>query len=421
MKSNRTVITTTVSALLCLLAAFKSSIIDLPSLGDLAVNTFNTSNWYEISLEQGESGILPSFPYNPPIYVLLIVSGALVKTVNQVGFETNSYWPLNLSVMIAYLSACFGLARLSNRSGRSRIATLSIILNPLGLYYCFFLGQLDILAVALLVWSMVLLTEQRTWLSAILASASIVAVKPQHALLGIALAAVYFALLKPNRRKWATSRWFVLIIILTVFTNVAYRLIPFYAESLAVNPQAQRLGWSSLFELFDGAYVVSRPLVFMFLALLAIFIVTSRFQPQMPEAILISAGALVAAFQASFGHTFGLTIFIFPLIVMALKSETRIETRLIIHTIGALCLVSWGTGLVGDVSEIFGLNFFANLAVQAPTVFAIEYSSLLISLEFICLVSCAIFGLALLAGWKIGGPGDEKADRFPSGFEVESK
>ncbi|MBK7846558.1 MAG: hypothetical protein IPJ73_03930 [Zoogloea sp.] len=140
--------------LAALLIYGKPGIIDMIPLGEVIGGIREGINFYTISTLQGQDGHL-IFPYNPPAYFLLGILSEAHGVLTSLGLPPpQPHALLQLLLFLVYAGFAANLSRIATDLNlpllRGRTLYYFILLNPLGLYYTVFLGQIDLIAIALL-------------------------------------------------------------------------------------------------------------------------------------------------------------------------------------------------------------------------------------------------------------------------------
>jgi len=107
-------------------------------------------------------------------------------------------------------------------------------------------------------------------------------------------------------------------------------------------------------------------------------------------------GAQVSAFQFSYAHTFGLSIFIFPALIVSCLSANHIIKRYFLYIFSIGMLISWGTGLVGDFSNLWGKEFFKSSGILNQIIMGLPYATILHTLEYVSYLFFAFVFLNVL-------------------------
>lgn len=367
----------------------KPGIIDMPPLGQVIEGIREGVNFYTVSALQGQAGSLPIFPYNPPAYFLLAVLSEGQGVLDSLGIGPAPrhgllHWLLFATYLglAGLMTAIVQVLRLPLLQGRPLF--YFILLNPLGLYYTVFLGQVDLIVVTLLMGGLYQLHVRKAWPSAfVLLLAGLCFAKPQHllalppiGLLGIALA---------DRR--AAGRHLTFMIALSASCGLVYAafsLAPGFYEALGTNPQAQRLAWSEWWSLFGGAISINRPVGYAMIAtLILIYLMPERVrQSEAPVALgALGMALIMACFQASFAHTFGLAIFLFPAVIILATSSHSLFKACLLSVCSTGILVTWGLGLDGDFTTAFSPSGKGLSTLTETRLAGIPYTSLVHSIE----------------------------------------
>lgn len=383
----------------CLL---KVGLIDLFAFGSVVRGLQFGLNYYVHDILEGTTGKLTMFPYNP-LSLLWMQSLAVIDSDLQVmGLHLRSYALVNLSIFVAYVWLCLELTALLRVrwQGGTRALFLLMVLNPFGLYYTIFLGQLDVIAVAMLVsGSRRLLNSGATVAGLGLVVLGLVFVKPQHALVLPALVIALFA----ARGKALKVRVLLVATLVALACLIVYWLygqVPAFAHSLATNPQAERIGWSTWFQLFGDAVVINRPLAFMVIVFLVLAYRVRVVEDvcDVWKVVALSTAALTAWFQASYAHTFGISMLMYPALMLMVTESEDYWRGAGLWLSSILLLVAWGTGTVGDASQLLGLSLFTPERVQSLTVAGINYPSLLLTVETATYIAFGVLLLLRLLG-----------------------
>ncbi|MBK6653041.1 hypothetical protein [Zoogloea sp.] len=303
-----------------LLIYCKPGIIDMLPLGEVIGGIREGINFYTVSTLQGQGGSLPIFPYNPPAYFLMGVLSEAHGVLTSLGLPPpQPHALLQLLLFVIYAGLAARLATIASELGlpllRGRRLYYFILLNPLGLYYTVFLGQIDLSAIALLISGLHRLHARRAAGSAfLLLLAGLSFAKPQHLLALPALLLLGIGLSDPKEAR--RYHLFVLTLALACgLTYLAFTLAPGFYTALGTNPQTPRLAWSTWWTMLSDSIVINRPVGYALISSLLLIHLMPERVPSRQQ--LIAVGALgiaftVAAFQASFAHTFGLAIFCIP-------------------------------------------------------------------------------------------------------------
>lgn len=378
----------------CLL---KVGVIDQPPLGSVVRGLQFGLNYYVHDIVVGTTGQLTIFPYNPLSLLWLQSLAVIDRDFQMLGLNLRSYALVSLSIFVAYLWLCLELTTLLRAGWRGSVRALFflLLLNPFGLYYTIFLGQVDIISVALLVSGGRRLLHARGSFAGLgMIVLGLVFAKPQHALLLPAMVIALFA-----ARSHALRGRVLLVATVVALASISaywlYGLVPGFVDSLATNPQAARIGWATWFHLFGDAVVINRPLAFLLIVflLLAYQVRAAADAYDAWKVVLLSTAAFTAWFQASYAHTFGISILMYPAMMLMVTETEDSWQRAGLWLSSILLLVAWGTGAVGDASQVLGLSLFTPERVQSLTVGGINYPSLLATVETGAYIA---FGLLLL-------------------------
>jgi len=382
----------------------KPGIIDMLPLGQVIEGIREGVNFYTVSTLQGQAGALPIFPYNPPAYFLLAVLSEAQGVLDSLGLgPAPRHGLLQWLLFVTYLglawlmTAIVQALRLPLLQGRPLF--YFILLNPLGLYYTLFLGQIDAIVVCLLMGGLYQLHVRKAWLPAFaLLLTGLCLAKPQHllalpplALLGIAL---------ENRR--AAGRHLAFMVALSACCGLAYAafsLAPGFYAALDANPQTGRLAWSEWWALFGGAISINRPIGYAMIATLTlIYLMPERVRHAGTPVALgaLGMGIIVACFQASFAHTFGLAIFLFPAVIILATSSHSLLKACLLSVFSAGLLASWGLGLEGDFTMAFDPSGAGLGALIETRLAGIPYTSVVHSVE-----TAAYLGFAALCSLQL--------------------
>lgn len=366
----------------CLL---KVGVIDQHAFGAVVRGLQFGLNYYVHDILVGTTGQLTKFPYNPLSLFWLQSLAVIDRDFQMLGLHLHSYALVSLSIFAAYFWLCLELTALLRTDWRGSVRALFflLLLNPFGLYYTIFLGQVDIIAVALLVSGSRRLLHSRVSFAGLgLIVLGLVFAKPQHALLIPAMMIALFAV-HSHALKGRVLLVTTVVALVGIGVYWLYGLIPAFADSLATNPQAARIGWAIWFHLFGDAVVINRPLAFMLICFLVLAYRVRAVKDAYDtwKVVVFSVAALTAWFQASYAHTFGISILMYPaMMLMVIESEDYWRaTGLWLSSI--LLLVGWGTGAVGDASQVLGLSLFTPERVQSLILGGINYPSLLATVE----------------------------------------
>lgn len=393
-------------------ALAKVGVIDYRALGEVVRGLHFGFNYYVHDALLGASGRLTIFPYNPLSLLWTQWLSGVDADLLAVGIHLRSYSLISLSVFGAYLWMCMELSALLLPHWRwsRRSLFLILLLNPFGLYYAVFLGQIDIIAIALVVagGSQVLRRGGFACGTTLLILAAVFS-KPQHALV---LPAMVLAMLAA--KDLALKGRLLLSVLAAGFSVAAvywlYSQVPAFALSLRDNPQAARVGWATWYQVFGDSVVVNRPIAFLMMAFL---LVACRVRAVTTEGevwcvLVLALAALTAWFQASYAHTFGMAILMYPAIMlMAVECKDRWRGA-VLWLASILLLCDWGTGTVDDFTRGFGLHLFSGQSLQRLTLLGINYPSLLMTLEMGAYMA---FGLLLVIRLLAGAQGNTPANQ----------
>lgn len=375
----------------------KIGVIDQAAFGEVVRGLHFGVNYYVHDSLVGTNGKLTIFPYNPLSLIWMQSLAVIDSDLRLIGVYLHSYALINFTIFMAYLWLCLELLQLyrPHWKGSTRTLFLILLLNPFGLYYTIFLGQIDVITVALIIAGSKRVLQSSWSLSGIgLLVLGLVFAKPQHALILPALIVSLFAA-SENALKMRLLRIIVGVISGSLIVYWLYARVPAFAQSLATNPQADRIGWATWFQLFGDAVVINRPLAFMIIVfLVVVYRVRPVVQPYGAWRVsILSLAVLASWFQASYAHTFGISILMYPAIMlMVIESEDAWRgTWLWLSSI--ILLIGWGTGAVGDASNIIGLSLFAPERINSVVMAGINYPSLLATIETGAYIA---FGILLL-------------------------
>jgi hypothetical protein len=387
-----------VMAGLSMWCVLKTGVIDLPPLGVVVRGLQFGLNYYVHDILVGTTGRLTIFPYNPLSLFWLQSLAVMDRDFQMLGLHLRSYALVSLSIFVAYVWLCLELTASLRAGWRGSVRALFFLLlfNPFGLYYTIFLGQVDVITLALLVSGGRRLLGTKVRFSGLgMIILGLLFAKPQHALLLPAILISLFAA-RSNALK-VRILWVATAVALAIISAywLLYGLVPAFADSVATNPQAARIGWATWFHLFGDAVVINRPLAFMLICFLVLAyrskIVADAYEAW--KVVVLSIAALTAWFQASYAHTFGISILMYPAIMLMVTESEDYWRGAILWLSSILLLVGWGTGTVGDASQVLGLSLFTPERVHSLTLAGINYPSLLNTLETGAYIA---FGVLLL-------------------------
>ncbi|WP_374494666.1 hypothetical protein [Zoogloea sp.] len=373
--------------LAALLIYGKPGIIDMIPLGEVIGGIREGINFYTISTLQGQDGHLPIFPYNPPAYFLLGILSEAHGVLTSLGLPPpQPHALLQLLLFLVYAGLAANLSRIATDLNlpllRGRKLYYFILLNPLGLYYTVLLGQIDLIAIALLMAGLHRLHAHGARGSAfLLLLAGLTFAKPQHLLALPALLLLGIGLSDPREAR-RNHLFVTALAVACVLTYLAFTLAPGFYTALGSNPQAPRLAWSTWWTMLSDAIVINRPIAYALISsLLLVYLMPERVRSRQD---LIAVGALgmaftVASFQASFAHTFGLAIFLYPAVIFICLGSTSLLKASLLSTASLGLVAAWGTGPVGDFTAAFGLQALSSL--PDSVVAGIRYPSLIHSIE----------------------------------------
>lgn len=386
-----------------LLIYCKPGIIDMLPLGEVIGGIREGINFYTVSTLQGQGGSLPIFPYNPPAYFLMGVLSEAHGVLTSLGLPPpQPHALLQLLLFVIYAGLAARLATIASELGlpllRGRRLYYFILLNPLGLYYTVFLGQIDLIAIALLISGLHRLHARRAVGSAfLLLLAGLSFAKPQHLLALPALLLLGIGLSDPKEAR--RYHLFVLTLALACgLTYLAFTLAPGFYTALGTNPQTPRLAWSTWWTMLSDSIVINRPVGYALISSLLLIHLMPERVPSRQQ--LIAVGALgiaftVAAFQASFAHTFGLAIFLYPAVIILCVSTGSLLKACLLSIASWGLVAAWGTGVVDDFTVAFGLKALASL--PDSTLADIRYPSLIQTIETSLHLAFAVLFIIQLA------------------------
>lgn len=386
-----------------LLIYCKPGIIDMLPLGEVIGGIREGINFYTVSTLQGQGGSLPIFPYNPPAYFLMGVLSEAHGVLTSLGLPPpQPHALLQLLLFVIYAGLAARLATIASELGlpllRGRRLYYFILLNPLGLYYTVFLGQIDLIAIALLISGLHRLHARRAVGSAfLLLLAGLSFAKPQHLLALPALLLLGIGLSDPKEAR--RYHLFVLTLALACgLTYLAFTLAPGFYTALGTNPQTPRLAWSTWWTMLSDSIVINRPVGYALISSLLLIHLMPERVPSRQQ--LIAVGALgiaftVAAFQASFAHTFGLAIFLYPAVIILCVSTGSLLKACLLSIASWGLVAAWGTGVVDDFTVAFGLKALASL--PDSMVAEIRYPSLIQTIEMSLHLAFAVLFIIQLA------------------------
>ncbi|PSM13447.1 hypothetical protein [Stenotrophomonas maltophilia] len=393
---------------LLLFSLLKVGIIDMGPFGRVITGLQFGLNYYVHDVLVGTSGALTIYPYNPLSLIWMQALAGIHSDLQSIGMNLRPYGLVSLSIVAAYIWLCLELQLLFKERwrGNPRLLFFMLLLNPFGLYYSLVLGQVDVIAVALLVAGVRRVLAPGTLAAGLgLVVLGLVFAKPQHMLVLPALVIALFA----ARGQALKGRVFLITAVVTLASLAiywSYGRVPAYALSLGVNPQSQRIGWATWFQLFGDAVVINRPLAFLTIAFLVLAYRVKHVADGVGAwqvAALVTA-ALTAWFQASYAHTFGMAMLMFPaLMLLVAEAEDRWRAAGV-WLASILLLVGWGTGEIGDMAGIFGKVLFSPERVHHIVALGVNYPSLLATLETAAYIAFGVMlMLRLLGGAETAG------------------
>lgn len=376
----------------------KISIIDMIPLGIITEKLQYNINFYVISYIQSMDNNLTIFPYNPLALLFMVYNSSLNYILDFFNLTINASSTLNLILSIFYIWLCVEITLIVKFYGISNLNSKRIfyltLFNPLGIYYTLFLGQIDIISITFILFGLRLLFFGNTKVGVLFIILALVFAKPQHLLLLIIFLIASTMFKKKDLNNYIFNMIFIIVSI--IFIYYIYKFVPSFYESLSVNTQKYRLSWSTWWQLFDGAILINRPISFLLIytSILVYIFPNNLEKDKIFIYIILSIGGLYSSFQASYGHTFGLTIFILPSLVLISFYSQNLIKFIYLYILSFFSIISWGTGLVGDVTNSFGLNYFHNLVDKK--IIGIRYSDFINTLEFVSLFIIAIFCLSMI-------------------------
>ncbi len=401
-----------VAAGLLLFSLLKVGIIDMGPFGQVVTGLQFGLNFYVHDVLVGTSGALTIYPYNPVSLIWMQALAGIQGDLQSIGMNLRPYALVSLSIVAAYIWLCLELQLLFKERwrGNPRLLFFVLLFNPFGLYYSLVLGQVDVIAVALLVAGARRVLAPGTLAAGLgLVVLGLVFAKPQHMLVLPAFAIALFA----ARRQALKGRILLIAAAVTVASLAiywSYGRVPAYALSLGVNPQSQRIGWATWFPLFGDAVVINRPLAFLTIAFLVLAYRVKHVADGMGawQVVALVTAALTAWFQAAYAHTFGMAMLMFPaLMLLVAEAEDRWRAAGV-WLASILLLVGWGTGEVGDMAGIFGKVLFSPERVHHIVALGVNYPSLLATLEAAAYIA---FGVMLMLR-LLGGAETADAGRY---------
>ncbi|EOW2136818.1 hypothetical protein N5C16_11180 [Stenotrophomonas sp. GD03908] len=392
---------------LLMFSVLKIGIIDMVALGSAVEGLQFGLNYYVHDVLIGASGKLTIYPYNPASLIWMQALSGMHGDLQLIGVNLRPYGLVSLSIAAAYIWLCLELTVLLNERwrGSTRMLFFVLLLNPFGLYYSLFLGQVDVIVVALLVaGARRVFVPGRLFVALGMIVLGLVFAKPQHMLVLPALAIAMMA----ARTQALKGRVILITITVTLISLVIYWLytrVPAFVLSLATNPQSQRIGWATWFQLLGDSLVVNRPLAFLAITFLVLAYRVKHVADGIGvwQVAALATAALTAWFQASYAHTFGMAMLMFPaLMLLVLDTQDRWRAAGV-WLAPILLLLGWGTGEMGDVAAIFGGTLFSPERVNHIMVLGMSYPSLLATLEASAYMA---FGVMLVMR-LLGGPEPE--------------
>ena len=380
----------------------KVGVIDQPVFGEVVRGLQFGINHYVHDSLMGMTGKLTIFPYNPLSLLWMQILAVIDSDLQLLGVHFPSYALFNFSIFLAYLWLCLELVMLLRVrwQGSTQTLFLMLLLNPFGIYYTIFLGQIDVIAVALLVAGSRRVFQSAATFSGVgLFVLGLVFAKPQHALMLPALIVALFATSGWGLKK----RVLLMTIVVTLACFIVYWLygrVPAFAQSLTTNPQALRISSATWFQLFGDAVVINRPLAFMII----VFLVLAYRVRSVADAYgvwkvaLLSLAVLTAWFQASYAHTFGISFLMYPAIMLMVTESEDVWRGAVLWLSSILLLIAWGTGAVGDASQLLGISLFPAERVNSLNLGGINYPSLLNTVETSTYIAFGVLLLIRLLG-----------------------
>lgn len=399
---------------LTIFAMSKTAIIDVVALDDVVSGLHSGVNYYIVSLVQAIHGQLPTFPYNPLTLYFLAVISKIKYILVHLGFNVSGAAIIQESFLAFYYWLAFEITCFVRERGISewtkRKIFYFVIFNPFSIYYVVFVGQTDIISVAFIFSGMrrLFLSRRIIW-SITLISVGVALGKPQHLLVMLVLflcsgcveggreAKLYIA-------KLSASLFFIFAVYWW------YKYFPGFYLSLAHNPQAMRVSWSSWWELLSGAIVINRPIGMMIVSIF-FFNSISPSKLKLEETMLVALfgiGVIFASFQASFAHTFGVSIFLLPAVILSALMSKSVVKLLFYYLASIGLLATWGTGLVGDVTNSIGLSLFTSPSLLQRHFMGISYSDILNTIEYTSYIGFEITFLTYLSQLKPSDANDLK-------------
>lgn len=360
----------------------KGAVIDVDVMALSGELAYQGVNPFTLAKHQAEMGLLPTFPYFPPCLLGFSLCASITHLFDFLCIPIRDYSVLSVIIGLSYVIMCKSLVDIVSHVRQTinkDFLFFVFLLNPLGLYYVVVLTQLDILAIGLIVYSIKLYLENsRAWF--FIAFSALFFIKLQYITIFVIL--VFALLLLANSR--ASTRKIILqtcaACLAVLFVIVIYSIVPDCLESLLLNPQAQRVNWSTWWSYFNDGLQINRPIGFVviYLFLMAVFIGNKNTTREEKSIVLLFViSGFVGLFQSSFAHTFGFTAFMVPaLMLVPLCFHFHKFKMIIFYFIPIFLLCTWGTGVSGQgiLLNMFGLTSnFVFGAAMATKLFTIEY------------------------------------------------
>lgn len=364
---------------------FKGAVIDVDVMAFSGDYASTGANPYELARIQGQLGLLPTFPYLPPCLILFSTLSYIRQFIELIGIPVKPYSVLSVFIGFSYIWLCFCLSKLLSKTPYDfgdRGNFFFFFLNPFGLYYVSVLTQLDIVAVSLFVFSMILLVESKGyWLLVLIAS--LMLFKLQHLpVILVSLFAISVFNIKLILEKQTLKFWFFSICSVLILFSL-YHVWPSLFDSLSLNPQAKRIDWSVWWSYFDNL-LIFRPVGFVLISFLLIVLSVQDFiKPTKIDTSLVcifAVGIFTSLYQASFAHTFGMSAFIFPAscFVAVFYTKLNLMKTIFWYVFPITLLCTWGVGILGQGNMLTALYLYPAFSVPVKLgnwLFTIEYVS----------------------------------------------
>ncbi len=251
------------------------------------------------------------FPYGSILYAVMVpfkLLGYWILGESSLGFSGLSYTLFKLPLLVVDVFLLFGLYQLSGR----KLHRLLVFywLNPVLIFISYWIGQLDVVCLAFLIWSLVFLIEKRVLVSSVLFGFAILC-KFHVALLIPFLMAYIWNNYFRNEALARIAAWGSFVVLVGLLGFAPHLLAGSAGYASAGSPEAQRI-FSMVLQLGQGGPVIYLG-VFTLLLLIGRLCVATKITP---SGLVYGCGALMATLVLTVNPAEGWFFWFLPFVAL---------------------------------------------------------------------------------------------------------